>query len=80
MEQKVFSSALTERPHARRSSRLAELARRHSLSLSFIYKEIAAGHLRVHKAGAATIVTDDDEQAWLDQMPVLGASTSEDAM
>jgi hypothetical protein len=61
----------------RRSSRLAELAKRRSLSLAFLYKEIAAGRLRAKKAGAATIVNDDDEQAWLDAMPVLGGATSE---
>jgi hypothetical protein len=53
----------------RRSSRPAELAKRHSLSLAFLYKEITAGRLRAKKAGAATIITDDDERAWLDAMP-----------
>ncbi|MGC2081608.1 MAG: DNA-binding protein [Xanthobacteraceae bacterium] len=56
----------------RTSSRIAELAKRHHLSPAFLYKEIAAGHLRARKAGTATIITDEDEKAWLDAMPIIG--------
>jgi hypothetical protein len=58
----------------RKSFRLIELAQRHSLSLAFIYKEIAAGHLNARKAGSCTIVTDEDEAAWLDAMPTFKPS------
>jgi hypothetical protein len=60
----------------RKSFRVAELAKRNALSVAFIYKEIAAGHLRARKAGAATLVTNEDEQAWLDAMPTIGKPTT----
>jgi hypothetical protein len=56
----------------RKSFRIAELAQRHGLSVAFIYNEIKAKRLRARKAGAATIVTDEDEAAWLAAMPVIG--------
>jgi hypothetical protein len=62
---------------ARKSFRVAELAKRHSLSRAFIYKEIAAGRLRARKAGAATIVTEEDEAAWLTAMPVIGGTAGD---
>jgi hypothetical protein len=45
------------------SSRPSELAKRHSLSRGFIYKQIALRLLRARKAGNATLVTAEDEQA-----------------
>jgi hypothetical protein len=57
------------------SSRPSELAERHSLSRGFIYKQISLGLLRARKAGKATIVTAEDEQAWLKSMPLIEADT-----
>jgi hypothetical protein len=54
------------------------MARRHQLSLSFLYNEIAAGRLRARKAGSATIVTEQDEDDWLQRMPVLGPVENND--
>jgi hypothetical protein len=56
-------------PIPRKSFRLNEIAARNSFSLGFIYKQINAGRLRVRKAGSATIVTAEDEVAWLEAMP-----------
>jgi hypothetical protein len=63
----------------RKSWRIAELAKRNHLSPAFIYNEINAGRLRARKAGAATIVTEEDEQAWLDAMPVIEPSKSNES-
>ena len=60
-------------PVPRKSFRLEELAARHS-SVGFLYREHAAGRLQIRKAGAASLVTVDDEAAWLAAMPALGAS------
>jgi hypothetical protein len=62
----------------RKSFRIAELAQRHALSVAFIYNEIKAKRLRARKAGAATIVTDEDEAAWLAAMPVIGGTAGDD--
>jgi hypothetical protein len=63
----------------RKSWRPAEFAERHSLSPAFIYGEIKARRLRARKAGAATIITEDDEADWLDAMPTIGASKDGEA-
>jgi hypothetical protein len=57
----------------RKSWRPTEFAERHSVSPSFIYGEIKAKRLRARKAGAATIITDEDESDWLNAMPIIGA-------
>jgi hypothetical protein len=54
----------------RRSFRLPEIAKRNSLSVAFVYNEAAEGRLRVRKAGRCSIVTAEDETAWLDAMPM----------
>jgi hypothetical protein len=56
-------------PIPRRSFRIDEIAARNSFSVGFIYKQINLGLLRVRKAGSATIITIEDETAWLDAMP-----------
>ena len=56
-------------PIPRRSFRLDEIAARNSFSVGFIYKQIGLGLLRVRKAGSTTIVTAEDETAWLESMP-----------
>jgi hypothetical protein len=56
-------------PIPRKSFRLDEIASRNTFSLGFIYKQIGLGLLRARKAGAATIVTAEDEQAWIEAMP-----------
>jgi hypothetical protein len=53
----------------RKSWRLDELAQRHGLSISMIRKEMLAGRLHVRKVGSASLVTAEDEAAWLEAMP-----------
>jgi hypothetical protein len=63
----------------RRSYRVPEIAHRNGVSRAFVYKQIAEGRLRARKAGAATIVTDEDEAAWIGGMPDLVALNAADA-
>lgn len=49
----------------RTSSTLQDLAARHKVSLPYLYGQIRAGNLAIHKHGRATRVTDEDEAAWL---------------
>jgi len=60
---------MIKNPLPRKSFRLEEIAERNSFSLGFIYKQIGLGLLRVRKAGATSIVTIEDEEAWLGAMP-----------
>jgi hypothetical protein len=63
----------------RTSSRVAGVAKRRNLSIAFVYKEIALGRLRARKAGAATIITDEDEEAWIEAMPVVPPAGTDEA-
>ena len=74
-------------PIPRKSFRLDEIAARNSFSTGFIYKQIGLGLLRARKAGSTTIVTAEDEAAWLEAMPCtlqepaqLSASRAERAL
>jgi hypothetical protein len=62
------------------SSRVNDVAKRHRVSRGFIYAEIRAKRLRAKKAAnGVTIITDEDEAAWLDAMPDLHSPAHEDA-
>jgi hypothetical protein len=61
-------------PTERKSFRVNEFADRHGLSASFVYKLIAQGDLNARKANDATIITIEDEAAWLAGMPSVCAS------
>jgi hypothetical protein len=55
----------------RYSSELKELAARHGVTVWTLYQERRKGRLRIKKIGARSIVTDEDERAWLDGLPTL---------
>jgi predicted site-specific integrase-resolvase len=59
---------------SKRSYRPAEIAERNSVSVAFIYEQIKLGRLRARKAATATLITVEDESAWLDAMPFMSAS------
>jgi excisionase family DNA binding protein len=50
------------------------VAKRHGVGIATIYREIAKGALRARKLGRRTLITRDDEAAWLANMPVRGAA------
>lgn len=52
-----------------RKSTLQAIADRHGLSYSTVYREARAGRLVARKCGERTLVTEQDEKAWLDAMP-----------
>jgi hypothetical protein len=49
----------------RSSSSLPDLCRRHGFGLTTAYKEIKSGRLQVTKLGRRTIITDENEAAFL---------------
>jgi predicted site-specific integrase-resolvase len=49
-----------------------DVAARNGVSPTIIYREIKAGRLVARKLGARTIITADDERAWIDALPRFG--------
>ncbi len=66
MENKVERSSYT----------VAEIASRNHLGVATIWREIAANKLAARKLGRRTIITLEDERAWLDAMPRSHANTT----
>jgi hypothetical protein len=53
-----------------------EFARRHSISPRTVYSEITAGKLVARKCRGRTLITADDERAWLASLPKLESSAA----
>ncbi|WP_246667105.1 hypothetical protein [Bradyrhizobium sp. UNPA324] len=58
-------------PHTltRRSFRIVEFARRNGISRAQVYVELKEGRLNARKVGSATLITIEDESAWLASLP-----------
>jgi hypothetical protein len=55
----------------KRSFRVDEFAARNSISRAQAYIELKAGRLNARKVGAATLITIEDETAWLAALPAM---------
>jgi hypothetical protein len=53
---------------------IPEFARSNDISRSSVYLEIASGRLIAPKIGARTIITAEDELAWLRSLPRMVAA------
>jgi hypothetical protein len=60
-----------------KSWRPKKFAKRHNVSVAFVYDQIKRGKLPARKAERATIITDED--VWLAQMPAIGATSDRQA-
>jgi hypothetical protein len=56
---------------ARAASSVDEFAERYGFCRAFVYELCKRGKLRLRKADGRTIITTDDERAWLDSLPAL---------
>jgi hypothetical protein len=61
---------------AKRSFRIDEFSRRNSISRAQVYVELKEGRLRARKVGAATLITVEDETAWLNSLPAMNPSAA----
>jgi hypothetical protein len=55
----------------KRSFRVDEFAARNSISRAQVYVELKEGRLGARKVGSATLITTEDEDAWLASLPTL---------
>ncbi|KJC59875.1 hypothetical protein UP10_14315 [Bradyrhizobium sp. LTSPM299] len=53
----------------KRSFRVDEFAARNSISRAQVYVEMREGRLNSRKVGTATLITIEDESAWLASLP-----------
>ena len=60
----------------KRAFRIDEFAARNSISRSQAYLEIKAGRLTARKVGSATLITTEDEDAWLRALPSMKSTAA----
>lgn len=60
----------------RRSFRIPEFALRNGISRAQVYVELKEGRLNARKVGSATLITIEDESAWLASLPALKPSAA----
>jgi hypothetical protein len=61
---------------AKRSFRVDEFAIRNSISRAQVYVELKEGRLNGRKVGSATLITIEDETAWLAALPTMKTSAA----
>jgi hypothetical protein len=66
----------TQPTFQKRAFRIDEFAQRNSISRSQVYIELKAGRLNARKAGSATLITVEDETAWLASLPAMNPSAA----
>jgi hypothetical protein len=65
-------SEAEERRRARqRAMSLAQFCQNYSVGRTKAYEEIILGRLRARKNGKRTIITEDDAEDWLQQLPAF---------
>jgi hypothetical protein len=63
-------------PLTKRSFRIEEFAHRNSISRAQVYLELKVGRLNARKVGSATLITVEDENAWLAALPAMNPSAA----
>jgi len=56
---------------ARRVFTIAEFLHRYGIGRTRFYEEVAAGRLRLRKLGKKSLVTIDDAEKWLANLPIV---------
>jgi hypothetical protein len=64
---------------AKRSFRVDEFAARNSISRAQVYIELREGRLNARKVGTATLITTEDENAWLASLPQMKPNSGDQA-
>jgi excisionase family DNA binding protein len=55
----------------RRAITITEFAARYSIGRSKIYEEAAAGRIKLRKVGKKTLITVEDAEKWLANLPAV---------
>jgi hypothetical protein len=60
----------------KRAFRIDEFAHRNSISRAQVYIELKIGRLNARKVGSATLITLEDEDAWLQALPSMKSTAA----
>lgn len=63
-----------DRRNRQRAMRVAEFVDRYAIGRTSVYEEIKAGRLKARKIGRRTVISEDDAEDWLSQLPTMGAA------
>jgi excisionase family DNA binding protein len=74
--QTLISVTEQERRALRRAMSINEFCRRYNVGRTLAYDEINARRLRARKVGKRTIITDDDAEEWLKNLPTINGSAA----
>jgi hypothetical protein len=66
----------TAQATTKRSFRVEQFAIRNSISRAQVYVELKEGRLSARKVGSATLITVEDETAWLAALPMLKSNAA----
>jgi hypothetical protein len=66
----------TAQTTTKRAFRIDEFAHRNSISRAQVYIELKAGRLNARKVGSATLITTEDEDAWLRALPSMKSTAA----
>jgi excisionase family DNA binding protein len=76
---KTISATERERRARQRALSIALFCERYGVGRTTAYQEIKSGRLRGRKIGRRTIITEDDAEEWLRQLPAIASNSSEAA-
>lgn len=74
--QQVISVAEAERRARQRAMSIPEFCMRYDVGRTKAYEEINAGRLRARKVGKRTLISDDDAEDWLKNLPLINGSAA----
>jgi hypothetical protein len=66
-----FSPAEEQRVAGHRAMSIARFSEDYAIGRTKAYEELRSGRLRGRKIGKRTIISQDDAEAWLQQLPAL---------
>ena len=66
----------TAQTTTKRAFRIEEFAHRNSISRAQVYIELKTGRLNARKVGSATLITVEDENAWLAALPAMNPTAA----
>jgi excisionase family DNA binding protein len=69
----MLSEKERQRRAKQRAMSLAEFCERYGIGRSRAYKELSSGRLRGRKSGRRTLISLDDAEDWLRNLPAMGA-------